>query len=146
MRLSITMRVMVWSMLTILWVTGTIWLTLVWSSPPIELDQHVAAWESFLMRVHGGGAMLALLILGALVPLHVLPSWRRGRNRISGMSICALMIVLIVTAFGIYYAGDDQWRAVLSGTHKVVGLASPMLLAGHIWLGRRTRSASPAVT
>ncbi len=83
--------------------------------------------------------MCALLVLGALVPLHVLPAWRSRRNRPSGLLICRVMAVLIVSAYGLYYSGDECWRAVLSAVHSWLGLAAPLLLAGHLWLGRRSR-------
>jgi 4-amino-4-deoxy-L-arabinose transferase-like glycosyltransferase len=45
--------------------------------------------------------------------------------------------VLIVTAFGLYYLGAETMRPWASDAHIVAGLALPVLIAVHIWLGWR---------
>jgi hypothetical protein len=48
---------------------------------------------------------------------------------------------LIVTAFGLYYAGAEPVRDWASTVHTGVGLALPALLALHIVRGRRRTHA-----
>jgi hypothetical protein len=55
--------------------------------------------------LHGGTAMITLLLLGALIPVHLIRAWRRQKNRVSGSLIATFNAVLIVTAFGLYYLG-----------------------------------------
>jgi hypothetical protein len=100
-----------------------------------ELWQQVAAT---LLMLHGGGAMLTLLLLGALVPLHVQRAWRGGKNRATGTTMVALNILLVVTAFGLYYAGSDVVRPWISDLHIVVGTILPALFIIHVLLGRRS--------
>ena len=45
--------------------------------------------------------------------------------------------VLIMTAFGLYYLGAETLRPWASDVHIVAGFALPVLIAFHIWLGRR---------
>jgi 4-amino-4-deoxy-L-arabinose transferase-like glycosyltransferase len=59
--------------------------------------------------------------------------------------------VLILTAFGLYYLGAETLRPWASDVHIVAGFALPVLIALHIWLGRRqsknralARSTKPA--
>jgi hypothetical protein len=90
-----------------------------------------------LLMLHGGGAMIALLLLGALVPLHVQRAWRSGKNRATGATMVALNVLLVVTAFGLYYAGSDVVRPWISDLHIVVGTILPALFVIHVLLGRR---------
>jgi hypothetical protein len=99
-----------------------------------ELWQEAAA---DLLMVHGGAAMLALLLLGALAPLHVTPGWRKRRNRAAGIAMVTVNAVLVATAFGLYYAGGEWLRPWISDTHIAVGLSLPALFLVHVLAGRR---------
>jgi hypothetical protein len=84
-------------------------------------------------------AMIVLVLLGALIPLHVQRAWRAGKNRGSGFVMVATNAILVVTAAGLYYAGADLLRSVVADIHIAVGLALPALIITHIVLGRRSR-------
>jgi hypothetical protein len=52
--------------------------------------------------------------------------------------------VLVLTAFGLYYAGSDTLRGWISDIHIAVGLAFPAIILVHIAIGRtRTRAPAP---
>jgi hypothetical protein len=105
-----------------------------------ERWQEVAA---SLLMLHGGGAMLTLLLLGALVPLHVQRAWRARRNRTTGATMVTLNVLLVVTAFGLYYAGSDTVRPWSSDVHIVIGMILPALFIIHVLLGRRSTRRGP---
>lgn len=107
--------------------------------PAAETWQDASAW---LLMLHGGAAMLFLLLLGALIALHVRIGWRLGNNRVSGTVMLTLNAVLVVTAFGLYYAGSETLRPWISDIHIAVGLGFPALLALHAVLGRRSVRAA----
>jgi hypothetical protein len=86
--------------------------------------------------------MLFLLLLGALVALHIRIGWRLENNRLSGSVMLAVNAVLVVTAFGLYYAGSETLRLWISDIHVAAGLALPTLLALHAVLGRRAVRAA----
>jgi heme A synthase len=100
-----------------------------------ELWQEAAA---SLLMLHGGGAMLTLLLLGALVPLHVQRAWRGRKNRTTGATMVTLNVLLVVTAFGLYYAGSDVVRLWISDVHIAIGMILPALFIIHVLLGRRS--------
>jgi len=81
------------------------------------------------------------VLFGSLMPFHVRVGWRRKRNRTTGAVMLATNAALIVTAFGLYYAGAERARDWASDLHIGVGLALPALLALHIVRGRRHRHA-----
>jgi hypothetical protein len=91
----------------------------------------------------GGAAIVALLLLGALVPLHLLPAWRRGKNRGMGTAMATLTALLIASAYGLYYIGSDTLRGWTSDLHIALGLVFPALLTAHVLTGRRRCSRQP---
>jgi len=138
LRLDPRFRFALYGAFALLVLTGAVWLVAdaFKDSPEGELWQRVSA--SMLM-IHGGTAMVTLLLLGALFPLHMRLGWRSGRNRITGPAMVTLNAVLIVTAFGLYYSGSDAVRPFMSDLHLVLGFALPALFVVHVLLGRRSR-------
>jgi ABC-type spermidine/putrescine transport system permease subunit II len=136
LRLKPSLRLSVYSAFAILFLTGAGWLVADWQKD-IAGDE---AWQqaaAYLLTVHGGGAMVTLLLLGALIPLHVRRGWRSGKNLISGSLMVSLNALLIATAFGLYYLGSETLRPWIKWSHVVVGFWVPLLFAAHIVLGRR---------
>ena len=138
LRLESRFRFALYGALALLVLTGAVWLVAdqLKDSPEGELWQRVS---STTLMVHGGTAMVALLLLGALYPLHIRLGWRSGRNRLTGPVMVAFNAILIVTAFGLYYSGSDTVRPWMSDVHIILGFALPALLLLHILLGRRSR-------
>ena len=136
MRLKPSFRYAVYAVVSFLTLTGTVWFAADWQKDlsTDEIWQQIAA---NMLMLHGGAAMLALLLLGALIPVHILRAWRAGKNQISGSLMAGLNATLIVTAFGLYYLGSEMLRPWISWTHIAAGLALALWLPLHIWLGRR---------
>jgi hypothetical protein len=137
LRLNPYFRWAVYTAFVLLFVSGGVWLLAdqLKDGPNGELWQ--AAGANLLM-LHGGTAMAALLLLGALFPLHMQRSWRARKNRISGLAMITFNAILIVTAFGLYYLGSETLRPWISDVHIAVGLAFPLLLLMHVVLGKRS--------
>lgn len=118
-----------------LFISGGVWLL------TDEPDSQASAWlnelPATLLKVHGGAAMLCLLLLGAFAVQHIPASWRGRNNRLTGTVMIAINGVLIVTAYGLYYSGSDLVRGWVSNVHIAAGLAVPVVIAHHIWSGRR---------
>jgi hypothetical protein len=134
LRLKPSFRYAVYAIVAFLTLTGAAWFVADWQKDTDEIWQQIAA---NMLMLHGGAAMLALLLLGALIPIHVLRAWRARKNRISGSLMATLNATLIVTAFGLYYLGSETLRPWTSWTHIAAGLALALWLPLHIWLGRR---------
>jgi hypothetical protein len=136
LRLKPTFRFSIYGAFAVLFLSGASWLVADWQKNNYsdEIWQQTAA---YLLSVHGGAAMVALLLLGALIPVHVLRSWRGGNNLVTGSVMVMLNTLLVVTAFGLYYLGSETVRPWMSWTHIVVGFSVPVFLAAHILLGRR---------
>lgn len=116
--------------------TGLAWLVADWQKD-LAADEIWQQLAANMLMVHGGTAMLTLLLLGALIPIHLLRSWRRGRNRVSGSVMVLFNAVLIATAFGLYYLGSEAVRPWMSWIHLVAGCFVVLIFPVHIWMGKR---------
>ena len=123
----------------VLFATGAAWIIAdrLKESSEGEIWQQAAA---YLLMLHGGAAMLTLMLLGALVPLHIARAWRAGKNRATGTIMLACNAVLIVTAFGLYYFGARDFRSWTSDLHIAFDCALPVLMFVHILVGHRNGS------
>jgi hypothetical protein len=122
-----------------LFTTGAIWLV----ADQLKTSENAELWQAIaanMLMLHGITAMVALVLLGAMIPLHIRLSWRAGKNRISGAVMITTNAVLVATACGLYYAGSELLRTFVADVHIAVGIALPALVVTHVVLGRR---ASP---
>jgi heme A synthase len=122
-----------------MFLTGTAWLVADWQKSTSGEDfwHASAAW---LLMLHGGGAMVTLLLFGALLPLHAYRAWRGKKNRVSGAVMVSFNMVLIVTSFALYYVASESVRPWMSDIHIAAGSCLPVWLLAHITLGRRASS------
>jgi len=120
--------------------SGTIWLLLhYFARAQSEFGPVPSAFEHPLLAIHGAAAMAFLIVLGSLLPVHLIRGWNQRRNLWSGITLLTIHAFLIVTGYGLYYFGGDLLRAWLSATHWIVGLSVAGLLAWHIVIGRSGR-------
>jgi hypothetical protein len=113
LRLNLRFRWALYAAFSVLFITGVVWMitNAQRDSPNGEFWQAVSA---NLLMIHGGAAMITLVLVGALIPTHILRAWASRRNRLTGPVMVTLNILLITTAFGLYYAGWDTLRTWIS--------------------------------
>lgn len=135
-RLELPYRYAIYAAFTLLFLSGAVWLLAdqLKDGSDTEVWQHVSAYS---LMLHGGTAMLALMLLGALFPLHIGRAWRAKKNRLTGSAMVATNAILIATAFGLYYLGVEELRPWASEIHIAFGMALPLLLFTHVKAGRR---------
>jgi hypothetical protein len=118
-------------------VSGIIWLVLhYFFAVPGEYGPQIHPLEPWMLRLHGAAAMAGLIIYGSLLPVHIRRAWSIRRNIVLGIALVAFMLLLTVTGYLLYYAGDENTRPVISAAHWILGLAVPALLVWHIVSGR----------
>ncbi|MBS0374499.1 MAG: hypothetical protein JSR73_07940 [Proteobacteria bacterium] len=100
--------------------------------------------ELWWLRLHGAAVIGFLVAFGGLLPGHVLYGWRHHFNRGSGATLLGVAFALALTGYGLYYVGDDRWRATISVSHWVVGLVAAAGLLWHVIAGRRLLRRSRA--
>ena len=139
MRLTGRHRLWFYGASALLFASGAAWLLFRYALRlPGEFEDLPHPGEPWSMRVHGGAAMLFLLMLGTLVRSHIVHGWRLGQNRFSGGAMVAIMVLLTLTGYALYYAGGERIRPVISVLHWAIGLALPAALLWHILIGRRS--------
>ena len=153
-KLSVPHKVWVYSVTLLVYLTGVAWAWLHYLAHEPEDLVHPA--EPWMLKLHGAGAMLILVILGTLLPGHIRFAWHARRNRPNGIALAAFLVFLVLTGYGLYYLGDERLRSWTSWSHLAVGVALPAMIILHIWSGRRsgtevfkspkqqTRSAKPS--
>ena len=144
LRLDDRFRWGLYGVFSVLFVTGVIWLLAdaLKESPSGDFWQGISA---SLLMIHGGAAMVTLVLLGALIPVHVLRGWRSQRNRLAGAAMVIANVLFVATAFGLYYAGSDTWRPWISDVHIAIGVVFPALIVIHVWTGRRSRPSGEKI-
>ena len=138
MRLDPPLRTSTYAAYAALFVSGAAWIV----ADQLKDSEAGETWQAIaanMLMLHGITAMVALVLLGALIPLHAQRAWRAGKNRVTGSIMAGLNAVLVATAAALYYAGADTLRTFAADVHIVVGLALPILILTHIVLGRRSR-------
>ena len=127
-------RHLLYGVLALLFFSGAAWAY--WNdlvSSPGDFKMGAKAWA---MKIHAAAAVAILVLVGMLLTGHVRFAWRARRNRGNGSLSLGTFGILTITGYGLYYAGCESLRAWTSWIHLAVGLALPVLLLLHIWLGK----------
>jgi hypothetical protein len=122
---------------SLLWLSGVGWVIAHYalrSSDPLS-GAHPS--EPWWLRVHGAAVVGFLVAFGALLPGHIWRGWRQGLNLGSGLAMIVVAAILTLSGYGLYYLVSDEWRNWTSLIHWTIGLASALMLALHVLLGKR---------
>ena len=138
-RLSRRHKIAFFSVLAVVFASGAAWAWMHYFAHG-ESDFGSSPAETWMLTIHGLFAAASLLLIGSLLPLHVKFAWRAQRNRPNGLLMLAVVSLLIISGYGLYYIGDERFRSWTSWTHLIVGLGLPIFLVVHIWRGRATRN------
>ena len=89
LQLDRRLRWSLYAAFALLFATGAAWLL----ADQLKDSADGEFWQATIanvLMVHGGVAMLTLLLLGALFPIHIARAWRGRLNRVSG----SIMVIL----------------------------------------------------
>jgi len=131
-RLSQPFQAIIYISVSVLLITGAAWMIL---HSPVEQTTNSRNISAQLMRIHGAAAMAVLVVLGALTP-HIRRGWKEKKNRFTGVLMIAVNLFLVLSGYGLYYAGNEKLRAWLSCSHGWIGLGIAIVLPAHVITGR----------
>ena len=121
----------------VLFATGIAWLVLDrWVRIGGEFGPEHHPAEHVMLIVHGIAAYALLLVAGALIPVHIKLGWSIRRNLKSGIAVGTALVVLSLTALGLYYLSGEGLRGLASVSHWVIGIAGLPVLLIHVIRGR----------
>jgi hypothetical protein len=130
-----------------LFATGALWLVFhYFLQAEGEFGPAPHPLEHWWLRLHGAAAMLALLMVGSLLPIHVRRGWHQRRNLPLGIALLSVVFLLTLSGYALYYFGGEQARPWISAFHWGIGIASPLALVWHITSGRsvsRQKNSDP---
>lgn len=136
-RLSGVHRTILYAAFTVLFLSGAAW-SLLNIGGDRQSDADVARpLAPILLDIHGAAAMLALLVLGSLIPQHIKWAWSGRMNRVTGTLMLSTQSLLVMSGYALYYAGNEDMRALAHDLHVAIGLGFPIILLWHILEGRR---------
>ena len=140
LRFPVSLRPWLWGSLGGLFVTGVLWLILHYGAHLDDDSNSVTqSAGSWLLRLHGLAAFVALMVLGAVYADHVSPAWHARRNRGSGLLLAGSLALLILSGYGLYYFSGESLRSWTGNVHNFLGVVLPLLVAGHVLRGRARR-------
>jgi len=117
------LRRCLYASLGLLWLSGLAWLILHWFfAPEAEFGVALHPWQPRILVIHGVLAVVATFLFGWIAGSHVGAGWRRGAQRVSGILLIALLVVLALTGLGSYYLTWDGARAANSFMHEIAGM------------------------
>jgi hypothetical protein len=115
---------------------GALWLAVHYSvgAGAGELPHPLEAWS---LRLHGLAAFAGLFVLGALAAAHIPQGWRLSQRRRwagqrgSGVLLCAMGGILVLSGYLLYYFASESVRPALGWAHAAIGLTMAVLIASH---------------
>ena len=95
----------------------------------------------WVLVIHGVSAMVIAIIFGAALPIHIRIGLHLNKNILSGLSLTAVLIVLIISGQLLYYGSGDSREWIITA-HWVIGILSIAIAYCHIVL-RADRKMAP---
>jgi hypothetical protein len=101
-------------------------------SSPIG-EQHHAS-EPWIRIVHATLTYGMVMAMGYVVKSHVIPGLRaRSQNgKKSGLTMLTWFSLMVISALGVLYSQEGNWRTFITQAHGILGLATPLLILLHL--------------
>lgn len=144
-RMSMRRRLAVYLILGTLWLSGLAWLVLnqfFESRGPFGMIPN--PWRPPVLLVHGVLAILSMYLLGWVTARHVIRLWPGRLRRLSGGALAALLALLALSGFALFFVSDDRWQHLAAVAHDVLGLGITVLAIQHWFVARRRDMRSAA--
>ncbi|WP_339939274.1 DUF4405 domain-containing protein [Undibacterium luofuense] len=134
-------RYSLYALLAGLWLSGLIWLLVRYTLRTVtEYGEVPHAAEHPLMQLHGALLWFWLFLWGSLLLQHIRRAHQAQRNRRSGWTLISLLLIVSLSAYGLYYLAAENSRPVWSWLHAGSGIVLPLILFWHIRRGRRQQA------
>jgi hypothetical protein len=144
-RMSMRRRLAVYLILGTLWLSGVMWLVLdqfFESQGPFGTIP--SPWRPPVLLAHGALAILSMYLLGWVTARHVIRLWPGRLRRLSGGALAALLVLLALSGFALFFVSDDRWQHFAAVAHEVLGLGITVLAIQHWFVARRRDIRSAA--
>jgi hypothetical protein len=144
-RMPIRQRAAVFIVMGGLWASGCAWLLLdEFFLRPGQFGPSPHPWQPAILLAHGIVAILGMYLLGWVTARHVLRWWPGRLRRLSGATLSALLLLLVVSGFALFFLSDDRWQRVAALAHEALGLGVTVFGIQHWFFARRRDIRSAA--
>ena len=124
--------------MALLTLSGMAWIGAHYFFRPLtQFGETISPIEPWSMKLHGAAAMAGWFFFGSLLNGHIRGALRIKRNLASGWMMIALISLLTLSGYGLYYLAAESSRPFWSVIHWTIGCTLALGLAMHITLGRR---------
>ena len=136
-RLSKIHEYIIYLISVIVTISGFVWLYFdFFVRVETEYSLQVHPMQNIFLIMHGTSSLIFLILLGSVLPIHVLKAWKIKNNRLSGGFFLLLFTILILTGIGLFYSAVEDNRRILSVLHWVIGILFPIFFVIHIYFGK----------
>lgn len=115
-----------------LWLTGIVWLCLIYGLAP-DFDWLADMNPQWMLRFHALFGLCSVWLFGVLWSIHVTAGWAERRKRWTGGLLFALVLWLAITGYYIYHAVPSI-SAWVEWLHWTFGLGAPAIFLLHRFL------------
>jgi uncharacterized membrane protein len=131
-RMSRRQRFWIYSIVGVLWLSGTLWLLLdQFCAKRGEFGVTPHPLEAPLLLLHGVLAIVSMYLFGWLVARHVSRWWPARQRRLSGGVLTGFLTLLSVSGFALFFLVDDASLHIAALTHDVLGLTAAIFGIQH---------------
>ena len=139
-RLSKIHEYIIYLISVIVTISGFVWLYFdFFVRVETEYSLQVHPMQNIFLIMHGTSSLIFLILLGSVLPNHVLKAWKIKNNRLSGGFFLLLFTILILTGIGLFYSAVEDNRRILSIMHWIIGILFPIFFVIHIYFGKFKR-------
>lgn len=146
LRFPMWLRRCFYGVFAISWVSGiTFYVLSRWLQIEGEFGLEKHPWQFPILKIHGAAAFLMLMAIGTLLTNHVPSAWRTQRSRKLGLALVTGVSLMVISAWSLYYAANEEWRPIIGNIHAAIGVSLPLILGFHIWHGRRAARLASSI-
>lgn len=127
----------------VLLASGVIWLATHFLAEDPATQATLEGWS---MKFHGAAAWIVTYLLGTIWAAHIRLAWAMKHNRRAGTAFGIMVMLLLVSGYGLYYFNGETLRGLTEWLHWAVGMLAGLVFWLHLSLGRRYGAASPKRT
>ena len=118
--------------LSALYITGLLtWVLSHWFFERTNFGEEPSALRAFWLQMHGLAGLWFLVLFGFIFHSHLMPAWRRGRKRLTGSLLTAVLAFLSLTVPVLYYIANESIKNSTAIVHTYVGLAAVLVFLLH---------------
>lgn len=138
MKLSKDLKRTIYLLLGFLYISGTTeWLLRNFFQIDRGMGPEPLDAQIWVLRLHGTLSLAVLMLIGYVLRAHVVPSWKAGRGKRTGLLLTIYLFALIGTVPFVLYLTDENMKFTVEQIHAYLGLILILPFISHLWAKKR---------